>query len=155
MSLLLLQELKKFVSHATDHLHFGDLEEKLKIHLGWLPIRGVGISGKPIPPMDDSDFPYLIIRLMDGEDQTENGTTQVRMILGIKTESQDGYMEVYHLIEALRQALLRTEIIGGKYELQRPIKWSIPEDQPYPEWIGEFRTTWTTPAILREVDDFE
>ncbi|WP_068775772.1 hypothetical protein [Paenibacillus sp. FJAT-26967] len=154
MSALLLHELKKFVERATDHLQFGEPAKKVNIHLGWLPIKEAPkgeISPSKPPRIPDSEFPYVIIRVMDGEDRMESGSVQVKFLLGVKSQDGNAYMDILHLKETIRQALLRTEIVGDKFELQRPLKWTLFEEQPYPEWFGEIITTWTVPTVLREV----
>ncbi|GKS14786.1 hypothetical protein YDYSY3_57860 [Paenibacillus chitinolyticus] len=155
MIALLLKELKKFTEQLTETLTFGETRERVSVHLGCLPVKKAPKG--PVPPVPDpeSEFPYIIIQALDGEDLDRNGTAQIKFLLGTKSKDDDGYLDVIHLIETIRLDLLRTGIIGGRFEIQRPLQWTLFEEQPYPEWIGEIRTTWTTPAIIREVDDFE
>ncbi|QHZ50028.1 hypothetical protein ERICV_05129 [Paenibacillus phage phiERICV] len=148
---LLLIELKQFLENAFEHVAVGDDNENLKIHLGWLPQTKAPSPGSGPANQPDSDFPYLIIRALDGVDGQEDGKIQVRMLVGVKSKMENGYIEILSLIEKIKQALLKTEIIGGKFEIERPVKWKLFEEQPYPEWVGEIVTTWTVPAILREV----
>ncbi|MCY9511879.1 hypothetical protein M5W68_16160 [Paenibacillus larvae] len=149
---LLLIELKQFLENVFEHVGVGDESESLKIHLGWLPQTKAPSPGSGPANQPDSDFPYLIIRALDGVDGQEDGKIQVRMLVGVKSKMENGYIEILSLMEKIKQALLKVEIIGRKFEIERPVKWKLFEEQPYPEWVGEIVTTWTVPAILREVE---
>ncbi|AJK27735.1 hypothetical protein ABNB59_19670 [Paenibacillus larvae] len=148
---LLLIELKQFLENVFEHVGVGDDNESLKIHLGWLPQTKAPSPGSGPAKQPDSDFPYLIIRALDGVEEEDNGKVTIRMLVGVQAKEENGYVEILSLIEKTKQALLKTGIIGGKFEIERPVKWKLFEEQPYPEWVGEILTTWTVPAILREV----
>lgn len=155
MIAILLKELEKFTEQLTENLSFGDAGDKVSVHLGWLPAKEAPKGPVPPVPVLDSEFPYIIIRALDGEDTDTNGTVQVKFLLGTKSKDKDGYLDIIHLFETLRLGLLSSGIIGRRFEIQRPVGWTLFEEQPYPEWIGEIRTTWTTPKIMKEVVDFE
>ncbi|WP_217562781.1 hypothetical protein [Paenibacillus sp. GbtcB18] len=155
MNALLLIELKKFTERLTEGLSFGEANEKVSVHLGWLPAKEAPKGPVPPVPVPESEFPYIIIRALAGEDLDRNGTAQIKFLVGTKSKDSDGYLDIIHLFETIRLGVLRSGIIGQRFEIQRPLKWKLFEEQPYPEWIGEILTTWTMPAIIREVDDFE
>ncbi|GIO33122.1 hypothetical protein J2TS6_42630 [Paenibacillus albilobatus] len=151
----LLFALKDFIGEKTKNMQLGDGDRPPAVHLGWLPNAGQPevINGKLIPPRaSDSDFPYIIIRALDGEDGEDYGSVKIRILVGTKSADDEGYLDILHLIEVLRNSLLSTAVIGQRFEIKRPLKWTLYEDQPYPEWIGEIMTTWTVPTVLREVE---
>jgi hypothetical protein len=46
-------------------------------------------------------------------------------------------------------------VIAKKYRVEYPCRFEMPEEQPYPQWIGEMTTNWIIARPLEEIYDKE
>ncbi|MGX4584960.1 hypothetical protein [Paenibacillus chitinolyticus] len=148
---ILLQTLKSFVEQSVRDTGAG--ERPVKVHVGWLPGAERFPPAKPDEPSEllpEGLFPFVLLRALEGEDGNEEGSVKVRLHFGTSSTDPFGYADVLNLIEKVRQAVLKKEIIGGMFELQRPLKWKLANTQAYPQWTGEMVTAWTLPSPVRE-----
>lgn len=124
------------------------------------------IVGGFLPPKNSPtavvpDFPHILVRLMKGEDELQisnkGGQSQahIKIIFGTYSEDHQGWRELANIMEHTRQLLLKNRTIGRKFCLKEKIKWDIPEDQPYPEWVGTMETIWLIAQPQEEVLHFE
>lgn len=109
----------------------------------------------------DIDFPYVVVAIEEGEDPiveadyTTLSTIKVFIAFGVYNESPkvdgethpDGFYDLLNLMETVRIALLKEGVIDRKYRIEKPYKWKIPKEQPYPLWVGEATSIWTVAAI--------
>lgn len=82
--------------------------------------------------------PYVIVRPVQVKDE-ESGHSGVSMQILVFTYNQDtenGHLELYNMMERIRQALLKKRTIGDMFRLSMPVISKIPEEQPYPNWWG-------------------
>jgi hypothetical protein len=105
---------------------------------GWIP---------PKPGADAEQFPFLIVRPSGGTDTDEgadqNGRATVKIIIGTYSDTDDGFLDVVLLVDAIRSDLWeRPTLDGTAYEHFGPLTWEIPEQQPRPEWFGTVTTIW-------------
>lgn len=98
------------------------------------------------------DFPYIVARIINGEDPTVevgdlNGSTvSIYLAFGVYRESEkedgfihpDGAFDLLNLMETVRIALFRKAVLNHKFEIIKPYKWDIPDEQPYPLWDRRF-----------------
>ena len=93
-----------------------------------------------------SDFPLLLFRLTSFEDPPDDtrSALTVRILVGAycSEESNDdvctpGYHDVLNAIKRLRQALLKTRTIGGRWRLRGKIEGGPFEQQAYPYYFGD------------------
>lgn len=103
---------------------------------------------------DVSFFPFLIIKLMEGEQKTVTNPylVNVGFVIGVfdgDTDNQ-GYQDVVTIINKLFENLSEYPIIDGRYELERPIKWRIHEEETDPYFFGVVETTWSVPTYTRK-----
>lgn len=115
----------------------------------------------PDNPDDEYDglSPYVLIRPLNGRDYVEDdgqlaAQYAVKLLFYVRSESEDGLLDVAHLIEVLRLALLESEWIENRYKVLRPLEWDIPEEQDSPDWGAEMSLTVQVPTIVRK-DDFD
>lgn len=95
------------------------------------------------------DFPFVIVRAMGGNDAAQDDSVvQVRMVIGVWNESEDGYRDWMAVKERIRIDLLGQQVLDGRFRLQYPFKWDLPEDQPVPQWLGTLDVGWTVPGII-------
>ena len=108
----------------------------------------------------EANFPCIIVMLMDGQDKEEGELDQARinvnLLVGVYDESPDcqGYRDVMNIIETARQGFLSLpyRILGKKYKLELPMKWSLFEEQPWPVYFGVIEMVWDTgrPTMQRD-----
>lgn len=144
------------------------IEEELKDYR--LPVKQEGWKGQPLyrpadvsemvmpdPDEDRERVPYVELQLLNGKDDMDRSgqmksTVSVRMIVTLYNKDKlEGRMQVLHVVQALRRALIRKGVVGGCFELQFPLEYMIyPDDM---EWyhMGEMATIWSVPGVAREV----
>jgi hypothetical protein len=116
---------------------------------GWLP-----------PRQNDADpFPFFLPRPVGGTDTEEGaeqyGSATVKIIVGTYSDTDDGWLDVQLLIDAIRTDILERPIIEGTaYQQTGALTWEIPEEQPRPQWFGTVTTIWTVPRPERVADRF-
>lgn len=138
--ILVMRAIKSFLDAELA----GDVSTVPAVHLGFLPT-------KTHENMNEKEFPFIIIRPLEGE-VTDSNRTQIRLLFGTESQDDDGFMDVLNLMERVRIALLKKRVIDHRYRLETPYKWKFYEEQPSPEWIGEATTQWTLPMVLEEVE---
>lgn len=138
--ILLLQAIKEYIEVLVSD----NAQTKPAIHIGFLPHRNKDNSG-------ESEFPFVIVRPEAGNDQQDDSKVTVKLIFGVKAEDQQGFIDLFNLMEQVRIALLRQRIINRRYKMELPYKWEFFDEQPYPEWYGQATTIWILPAIQEEV----
>lgn len=98
----------------------------------------------------EDDFPLIIIRPFEGEDSKQSDTT-VKFICGVYSQDEEGIYDLISLMEKVRLALLEDYEINPKFRLEqtenKPLKWEISEDQPYPQWLGAITATFNVPIV--------
>lgn len=134
---LLVEELKPYLEKALENYK---LETKIgtrspKIFKYYLSMGKVS----------ESDFPLVIIRPNSGEDNDNQTNITVKFICGVYSQDNDGVYDLSSLIEKLRKIFLEDYDISKKFKLEKPIKWEIYDDQPFPQWLGEITTVWNVP----------
>lgn len=108
------------------------------------------------------DFPYVVARVVSGEDSRDlnvGSTVQVKLFFGVYDEGErvDGLLhptgayDLINLMEHVRIGLQRQQVIGNRFRIEMPYKWSIPEEQPYPLWVGEATTIWTVQSVTEQM----
>lgn len=115
------------------------------IHLGFLP-------QKTHATIEIPEFPFIIIRPLEGQDEVSNNKTHIKLLFGTESPDNDGFMDVLNLMERVRISLLKVGVLDSRYAIERPYKWKFYDEQPFPEWVGEAMTLWTLPTIIQEVE---
>lgn len=104
------------------------------------------------------DFPYIVVRPTDGQDLTDESTVQVELSFGVYNEGTprdgtthpDGAYDLLNLMEHIRIALFRKSVLDSRFRIEKPYKWQIPAEQPYPLWVGQAQTVWTVAAPIQQ-----
>jgi hypothetical protein len=112
---------------------------------GWLPPKTAGA---------DDQYPFLLVRPSGGTDTEQsadqNATADVDIVIGTFSDSDDGWLDVLLIIDAIRADLgAAPSIVGTAFEQTGPSTWQIPEEQPRPQWLGVVKTKWTVPRPQR------
>lgn len=92
----------------------------------------------------EDDFPFVLVRLEKGETDREGAKCTAAIIIGCYTTEFDGHEYCVNVMERIKQALCEMPYgtLAEKYLLQYPIKWEMPDEQPYPQWQIGMETEW-------------
>lgn len=111
-----------------------------------------------LPPKnanDEPEFPYVGLRLLEGEDTTEDGKATVKIYIGTHDEDANGWRDAANVLFRIREHLLTKPVLAERYRLELPLRWKIYEEQVFPQWFAELTTSWIVPRpveIFEEVD---
>lgn len=142
----LLEELKQVITDGiNNNIGFisksNDKNSKIPyVDLGYLPIK----ERKPGKPQEDpdEDFPYILIRYKDGEDDLEEGQVSVQILLGAYRNDETGWKDILNMIEVIRKTLI-TKPYFKNGSVHYPIKYKIPEEQGIPHFYGLVEVKFT------------
>lgn len=155
---ILLERLRDFSREATADLIMptkmqdGDSEQKYRA-------AAVYLMRLPDSRSATKKAPYILHQFLTGEDIQQPGKRAtsaaiVRTIFCVYSDDeQEGGMMLLNLMERLRIALLRQGVIGNQFALDLSTKLealAYPDDTA-PYYAGEMISTWTLPAVEREV----
>jgi hypothetical protein len=146
-TVLLVDELKEFVNTVVKEYcletNKPGVEKEPQVVTGYLPPKKL----TEIP-----DYPFVIVRLAKGIDNQEGAMVTVKIIVGTYSEdAQNGWRDVANIIQRIWTELYKRRIIANKFRVEYPMEFEIPEEQPYPEWIGIMTITWTVLHPIEEV----
>ncbi|HQA07578.1 MAG TPA: hypothetical protein PLM20_07575 [Syntrophomonadaceae bacterium] len=145
--LLLLEELKLFLECVVADYKLETNRGQAKapqVVEGWLP---------PKESTDVPDVPYVMPRLIEGEDNADESQVNIKILVGTYSEDIDGWKDAVNVILRIRQCLLINRTLGKKFRMELPLKWKLFEEQPYPIWIGEIITIWTVALPIEQVEE--
>lgn len=101
-----------------------------------------------------SEFPFIVNRLMEGADSDEDSVVSIKTICGIYTAEnvESGENEIANMVFRCRRFILENRILNNCYSLVLPLKWSLGDpgdqhNQPFPYYGGEITTRWKIPTI--------
>ncbi|MGG4034208.1 hypothetical protein ABEV74_10995 [Paenibacillus cisolokensis] len=158
---MLLQAIVKFLKgtvadYAAAQGDRGNLRTP-KVFDWFLPFKN------PSNP-DKIDFPYIVARIVEGNDPLMEpaapllSTVRVDLLFGVYNESKaadgfvhpDGAYDLLNLMEHVRIALFREAALENKFRIEKPYNWKIPEEQPYPLWVGQAQSIWTVQSATQQ-----
>lgn len=103
---------------------------------------------------DSDHFPYLLVRVMDGEEQEKDygevdNTCKIGFIIGVLDDNDNyqGYKDVMNVIEKIKQRLFTKKIYNSVFEIIYPFKWVIHDEDTYPYYFGGIESNWEMPII--------
>lgn len=144
---ILLDELAKFLKTANKDYRLLDervKDNELLVTPGFLKQR---------ESASEIFFPHIVPRFIKGADTVNGSTVTVRIYFGTYCEEvTNGWRELFNLMEHTRQALLKKRTIANKFRMELPINYEMPEDQPYPEWVGYMDVIYTVAQPMEEID---
>lgn len=126
------------------------------VHIGWIPPK----LPEGMNPEDEvPDIPCIIVGMDDGNDDGQDAELNIRISFVAYhpgeyenskfTPSFKGYQDIINLMELTREELAKSGVIEGVTTVQRPFKWGMYQDQPYPYWYG-----WLTFPVSCAVAQF-
>ena len=140
-----MQDFKAVLEGAVKEAHL-----KTKSHVVKDPQIVLGYLD-PLQEADkeQEDFPYIIVRYSNDMILEEQSHLSLKLILGVYSEEIEGWVDVLHLMELVKKAVL-TRPVFNFYTIERPIKTSMPEEQPYPYFFGFMELTLNIPKLQME-----
>lgn len=84
----------------------------------------------------------------------DNSTVGITVLVTTYDEAlTEGHVGLYHLLEVVRERLLSDNPVALKYEIkENTINTTIPDDQPYPQWVGYLEFEVYIPVIRRNLN---
>lgn len=144
----LIDDLAAFIGEVNQNFRASDPnieDHALKVSAGYLKER----------EEDETEYnflPCVIVRLIAGDDTQNGSTARVRLYFGTYCEeAAGGWRELFNLMEHTRQALLRQRTIVNRHRLELPIHWEIPEEQPFPAYVGFMELTYQIAQPREEI----
>ncbi len=118
-------------------------EAAVSVHEGWLPAK----HGE-----DNGDFPFVVVRPVEGSIGREGSQTTVELICGVYDMESTGWKTAVNVARRAMNALLLlpSGMLERRWMLAMPLEWKVAEEQPYPAWMVSVTTAWTarTPETL-------
>ena len=154
----LMEELKVFTESATKELILPVRMQKGDENPSYRAAH-VFLMRLPDSSAATKKAPYILHQLITAKDEQSGGQNAkagavIRSIFCVYSDDeQEGGMMLLNLMERLRIALLRTTIIGNRFQLDMDagVECLIYPDDTAPYFVGEMVTNWSVPAIEREV----
>lgn len=94
--------------------------------------------------------PRIVIRPVKVTNSEDSKSTVELQILTVTycEDMDDGHMELYNLMERVRQAVLFNRIVADMNLLQLPVESVVPEEQPWPCWWGWMNASYDVPQTV-------
>lgn len=151
-ALMLLDSLEDHIKPLVAEYDLKTKEKIIKppdVHQGYLPIKDKNSR-------EESDYPFIILRLLSCKDEDNGSTATVKIIIGTYDEQADskGWIDLLNIYNKIRLSLLEKRVIGSKYRLKTPVSFILHEEQPYPQFVGEITTEWELPMPINMGDIF-
>lgn len=132
-----------------------------EVHIGWIPPNGY------LPDGMETAIPCMIIGAEEGQDNGDEAGIDIRISFivfspgiyepnSVKfTPDFQGYRDLLNLIQLTQLRLSETMIIEGMTSVEKPFKWGMYKDQPYPYWYGwlTFRATCSVLEFLPPINE--
>lgn len=81
--------------------------------------------------------PAVVVRPEAYVDGGQNSTVSIVIyVTTMDEDKQHGCDSLFHLMEFIRMMLLSNSPVEGKCFIAPGMKSSVPDDQPFPQWIG-------------------
>lgn len=154
--LVLLDTLKEFIELETK-----DIILPVKVDRGSTELneRAATVFKMSLPNKEANiqRIPYILLQFLKSTDLQEAGQETesdgiVRIVGATYSENgEEGAMAILNLLTRIRIALLKSEVIGGQFLLQKPLELIVYPDNTPPYFLGEMITNWKMPTIEREV----
>lgn len=99
-------------------------------------------------------YPYIIVRVEEGEIENEDSTQTVSVFLTMGIYDQDyrkqGHKDILNMVAKIYERFAKMPVLDGKYTVQYPIAWALQDEDTYPYYFGGMHLKFETAAIRRE-----
>ena len=135
--LFLLEALREVIYEKIKGM---TIEERpVQVRTGFLPPK---INKPDSDPDEENTVPFVLVRLLEGEDTFDHAGVTVAIYVCTWSESEKGWRDAVNVMMAIRLLLEQYPTLDERYRLEYPFKWKMFEDQPWPEWFGAITTKW-------------
>lgn len=132
------------------------------VHVGYVPPNGVlDPKAKPRIPClvvgaeqsdDDRDGTVIAVRITaavydPGEQTFGQSSQQLQLVPNF-----DGYITLLNFLDRVKEWMLRSDAIAGRFQLESPVALKTYEEQPWPYWYGTL--TFTASGLASPVTGF-
>lgn len=129
------------------------------VHIGWIPPP---MPEAMLPDVDPTIIPCLIVGLDEGYDDATKASIDIRISAAVYNPGfyddkekkfipdYKGYQDLLNLLIITRREISTAVVINNITSIERPIRWGMYKDQPYPYWYG-FLTFSSTTAVMEYV----
>lgn len=99
-------------------------------------------------------FPYIIVRIDDGEykDVDSAHMVNVSLLFGVCEPSYDkqGHKDILNMIDDVYERFAKMPVLNGRYTIQYPITWVLQEEASHPYYFGGMSLIFEAAAVRRE-----
>lgn len=99
-------------------------------------------------------YPYILVRIADGEIEDENSAQKVNITLLIGTFEPDydkqGHKDILNIIARIYERFAKFPVLNGKYTIQYPVLWTLQDEESYPFYFGGAYLAFEIAAVRRE-----
>lgn len=155
---IFIQELENIFKDDRFPGKNGD-KVKLNVFKQFLPIRELIYSEETegsildASPLNEENFPYIMVVLLDGTQNTRNkhGITNLLLYFGLKDEDPNraGYQSALHIIQAICERFEK-DIYLSNYQCGENITWELSAEDDHPYYFGAMAMEFKIPAIEKE-----
>ncbi len=137
-----------------------DIEYKEpQVILGYL-VPKIGKDKRNSNQDENSEYPFIATRITNYKNKGNYTEVNLKFIFGVycygSYENDEfindatGYRDILNLAEKTRQELFKQKILNKRFEILEDFEMKIPEEHPYPYWLGEMTTKWIIPNVITE-----
>lgn len=136
---ILLESLVAYTKQVLKDFHYigeDGREREIYVKSGFLKEREV---------QDDPSLfeRYVLIRAIKGDVLEDVSHATVRFIIGAKdVDTEEGWITVMNLLEHIKQSILKTYAIDGRFSYDRNMKWEMDEYEAYPYYFAWLEVTF-------------
>lgn len=99
-------------------------------------------------------YPYIIVKIEDGEIKDENSAQMVNIELHIGIYEPDydkqGHKDILNIVAKIYERFAKMPVLNGKYTIQYPFLWALQEEETYPFYFGGIGLIFEIAKIRRE-----
>ena len=159
----LAKELKRILSGYRLKNSQG-VESDINVFEQLLPVP-VSIGQEELAPellenglVDDltapNTYPYIIVRIVDGEIENADSAqaVNINLLIGVYEPDYDkqGHKDILTIIARIYERFAKEPVLNGRYILQYPVLWSLQEEESHPFYFGGVSLTFEAATVRRE-----
>ncbi len=103
---------------------------------------------------EEDPYPYIIIKIEDGEIKDESSAQNIGtdLLIGIYDDSYEkqGHKDVLNIIHDIYERFAKMPVLNQQYIIQYPILWTLQDEESYPYYFGGMHLSWELESIKRE-----
>ena len=106
---------------------------------------------------DEDPFPYIIVRLLDGDIENQTAAHKVNVILLVGIFDDDlanqGHRQVLEMLELMQLRFEEEPLLADHYTINDPFEWALQDEESYPYFFGAAKANFNLPAPRRNWSD--